>query len=101
MDTPRSGARFAVLCIDHPAVQQMIPRLSDRRIITYGFSPQADVRADRVTPDKLGSTFEVSVTDRARSRLHISQRGLGLRSIGRIEEQGHTSRSGHHLTQEF
>src|ERR1700744_5749873 len=36
---------FAVLCIDHPEVQQMIPRLSDRRIITYGFSPQADRRA--------------------------------------------------------
>ena len=59
---------FAVLCIDHPAVQQMIPRLSDRRIITYGFSPQADVRAERVSPDKLGSTFEVIVTDRARNR---------------------------------
>jgi UDP-N-acetylmuramate--alanine ligase len=59
---------FAVLCIDHPAVQQMIPRLSDRRIITYGFSPQADVRADRVVPDKLGSTFDISVTDRARNR---------------------------------
>ncbi len=59
---------FAVLCIDHPAVQQMIPRLSDRRIITYGFSPQADVRADKVRPDKAGSTFEVVVTDRARSR---------------------------------
>ena len=39
---------FAVLCIDHPAVQQMIPRLSDRRIITYGFSPQADIRADKL-----------------------------------------------------
>jgi UDP-N-acetylmuramate--alanine ligase len=59
---------FAVLCIDHPAVQQMIPRLSDRRIITYGFSPQADVRADKVRPDKAGSTFEVVVTDRARNR---------------------------------
>jgi UDP-N-acetylmuramoylalanine-D-glutamate ligase len=57
-----------VLCIDHPDVQQMIPRLSDRRIITYGFSPQADVRADRVVPDKLGSTFDVTVTDRARHR---------------------------------
>ncbi len=32
---------FAVLCIDHPAVQQMIPALSDHRVITYGFSPQA------------------------------------------------------------
>ena len=59
---------FAVLCIDHPAVQQMIPRLSDRRIITYGFSPQADVRAERVVADRLGCTFEVVVTDRARNR---------------------------------
>ena len=59
---------FAVLCIDHPGVQQMIPRLSDHRIITYGFSPQADVRAERVVPDKLGSTFEVVVTDRLTNR---------------------------------
>jgi UDP-N-acetylmuramate--alanine ligase len=59
---------FAVLCIDHPAVQQMIPRLSDHRVITYGFSQQADVRAERVMPDKSGSTFEVVVTDRARNR---------------------------------
>src|SRR6201996_6785113 len=60
---------FAVLCIDHPEVQQMIPRLSDRRVITYGFSPQADVRAERVMPDKLGSTFDVTITDRARNRV--------------------------------
>ncbi len=59
---------FAVLCIDHPAVQQMIPRLSDRRIITYGFSPQADVRAEKLVADKLGCTFEVMVADRARNR---------------------------------
>ena len=39
---------FAVLCIDHPVVQAMIPRLSDRRIVTYGMSPQADVRAVNV-----------------------------------------------------
>jgi UDP-N-acetylmuramate--alanine ligase len=58
---------FAVLCIDHPAVQQMIPRLSDHRIVTYGFSPQADVRAERVSPDKFGSTFDVVVTDRFRN----------------------------------
>ena len=58
---------FAVLCIDHPAVQAMIPRV-DRRLITYGFSPQADVRADRVVADRLGSTFEVAITDRFRKR---------------------------------
>ncbi len=59
---------FAVLCIDHPQVQQMIPRLSDRRVITYGFSPQADVRADRLVMDRMGATFEVEVADRARGR---------------------------------
>jgi len=59
---------FAVLCVDHPAVQQMIPRLSDHRIITYGFSPQADVRAERLVADKRGATFEVAFTDRARNR---------------------------------
>ena len=58
---------FAVLCIDHPAVQEMIPRLSDRRVITYGFSPQADIRAERLVMDKLGATFEVAVTDRFRN----------------------------------
>ncbi len=59
---------FGVLCIDHPAVQSMIPRLSDRRLITYGFSPQADIRAERLVMDKLGSTFEVAITDRSRNR---------------------------------
>jgi len=59
---------FAVLCIDHPAVQQMIPRLSDHRVLTYGFSPQADVRAERLVADKRGATFEVVFTDRARGR---------------------------------
>jgi UDP-N-acetylmuramate--alanine ligase len=58
---------FAVLCIDHPAVQAMIPRV-DRRIVTYGFSPQADVRADRIVANTRGATFEVEVTDRFRHR---------------------------------
>src|SRR5512144_1032506 len=34
----------AALCIDHPEVQGILPRLLDRRVVTYGFSPQADVR---------------------------------------------------------
>jgi UDP-N-acetylmuramate--alanine ligase len=59
---------FAVLCMDHPAVQQMIPRLSDHRIVTYGFSPQADIRAERISTDRSGATFDVIVTDRVRRR---------------------------------
>src|SRR5579872_6355063 len=36
---------FAALCIDHPVVQRLITKIAERRIITYGLSPQADVRA--------------------------------------------------------
>jgi UDP-N-acetylmuramate--alanine ligase len=59
---------FAVLCIDHPAVQQMIPALSDHRVITYGFSPQADIRAERIISGKDGATFEVRLSDRTTGR---------------------------------
>ena len=59
---------FAVLCIDHPAVQQMIPALSDHRVITYGFSPQADVRAERILYSNKGASFEVRFADRATGR---------------------------------
>ena len=37
----------------------------------------------------------------ASSRFHVSQRGLGSRSIGRIDEHGNTSGCGHQLAQEF
>ena len=35
---------FAVMCTDHPIVQRLVGRIADRRIITYGENPQADVR---------------------------------------------------------
>lgn len=50
---------FAVLCTDHPAVQDMIPALADRRVITYGFNPQADVHVSNVRADADGSVFDI------------------------------------------
>ena len=58
---------FAVLCIDHPEVQAMVGRIEDRRIVTYGLSPQADVRALNVTFSEGASHFDVIVTDRRRN----------------------------------
>jgi len=55
---------FAVLCLDHPEVQSMIGRITDRRLITYGLSPQADVRATNISFLEGGSRFDVTVTDR-------------------------------------
>lgn len=54
---------FAVLCTDHPEVQGLIPELSDRRVITYGFNPQADVRAVNVRSATHGSTYDVIFAD--------------------------------------
>jgi UDP-N-acetylmuramate--alanine ligase len=55
---------FAVLCVDHPEVQAMIARVSDRKIVTYGFSPQADVRAINIAAKPEGMRYDVVVTDR-------------------------------------
>ncbi len=55
---------FAVLCIDHPEVQALIGEVSDRRIITYGMSPQADVRADGLEISPGLSRFDVVIGDR-------------------------------------
>ena len=54
---------FAALCIDHPEVQALIPRVSDRRIITYGFSPQAMVRATNLRPGPGGTAFDIHFAD--------------------------------------
>ncbi len=51
----------AVLCLDHPEVQAMIPSVSDRRIITYGFAGQADIRGDNVQPVPGGNRFDVTL----------------------------------------
>jgi UDP-N-acetylmuramate--alanine ligase len=59
---------FAALCIDHPIVQGLIPKLSDRRILTYGMSPQADIRAANVAIDRDGARYDVIVTDRLNDR---------------------------------
>jgi len=55
---------FAVLCLDHPAVQAMIGRINDRRIVTYGFSPQADVRALDLAIDPAGASYDVLISAR-------------------------------------
>ncbi|MBV6631865.1 MAG: UDP-N-acetylmuramate--L-alanine ligase [Alphaproteobacteria bacterium] len=56
---------FAAVCIDHPEVQAMIPRVADRWVITYGFSPQADIRGIDLTTDTRGSRFTVQISERA------------------------------------
>jgi UDP-N-acetylmuramate--alanine ligase len=61
-NVPFYGA--AILCLDHPEVQALLPRVRDRRIVTYGFSAQADVRGINVVPGAGGNRFEVIIRHR-------------------------------------
>jgi UDP-N-acetylmuramate--alanine ligase len=62
---------LAVLCVDHPEVQNILSRIQDRRIVTYGFSAVADLRAENVMTDGSGSTFDAVVFERDGARRAI------------------------------
>jgi UDP-N-acetylmuramate--alanine ligase len=61
---------FAVMCTDHPVVQALVGKIEDRRIITYGENPQADVRLVDLTSANGGSRFKVIFRDRAGTTTH-------------------------------
>jgi UDP-N-acetylmuramate--alanine ligase len=72
---------LAVLCIDHPEVQSIIGRIRDRRIVTYGFSALADVRADNIAAVPGGSRFDALILNRDGERRTIE--GVNIRIPGR------------------
>jgi UDP-N-acetylmuramate--alanine ligase len=53
---------FAAVCIDDPDVQEMASKVDNRRLITYGTNPQAEVRAMNIGVGAEGSTFDVLIT---------------------------------------
>src|ERR671934_792170 len=61
---------FAVMCTDHPVVHQLVGRLEDRRVITYGENPQADVRLVDLDHANGASQFSVTFRDRAGDDVH-------------------------------
>ena len=63
---------LAVLCVDHPEVQNIIGRIRDRRIVTYGFSALADVRADNVTPVPGGTRFDALILGKDGERRSVA-----------------------------
>ncbi|MEM7568786.1 MAG: UDP-N-acetylmuramate--L-alanine ligase [Pseudomonadota bacterium] len=50
---------LAILCTDHPVVQAMVGQLQDRRVVTYGLNPQADIRAEILDMGAWGARFHV------------------------------------------
>jgi len=65
---------LAVLCLDHPAVQALLPRL-EKRHVTYGMSAQAEFRADAVSLDGLTSSFDAWRRGEKLGRIRLSMVG--------------------------
>src|ERR1044072_4916605 len=61
---------FAVMCTDHEVVQQLVGRIEDRRIVTYGENPQADVRLIDIDHANGASRFNVMFRNRAGQEVH-------------------------------
>ena len=61
---------FAVMCTDHPVVQALVGKIEDRRVITYGENPQADVRLVDLVAANGGSRFKVVFRDRSGATRH-------------------------------
>ncbi len=55
---------FGVMCLDHPEVQALVSRIEDRRIITYGQNPQAEVRFVNHRMEGAASLFDVVIRSR-------------------------------------
>src|SRR5436189_387080 len=73
---------FAVMCTDHEVVQQLVGRIEDRRVITYGENPQADVRLVDLHHADGRSRFGILFRDRAGETMHEIN-GLTLPMPGR------------------
>ena len=59
---------FAVMCLDHPTVQELVGRIEDRRVLTYGENPQADIRLMDVDLTGGVTKFSVLIRERATGR---------------------------------
>ena len=71
---------FICLCIDHPRVQKLISKLEDKKVITYGLSANADVRATNVIYNNNKMNFTLSISNRR--ELEISSYEIEFSMIG-------------------
>src|SRR5690625_4019679 len=76
---------LALCCIDHPTVQALIARIEHRRIVTYGFGPQADVRGENIRFESEGSGFDLVLSGREHRNLRIADLFLPMLGQHNVE----------------
>jgi len=65
---------LAILCIDHPGVQSLLPDV-EKRYVTYGESPQADYRAERIELDGHSVRFDAFRAGKSLGRFEVPMVG--------------------------
>jgi len=80
---------FIVLCLDEPALLDIMPQLSKKKIITYGLNPQADIQAVEIRHKDSSSTFTLVRSNQELGTItlqvpgvHNVQNSLGAISVG-------------------
>ncbi|MGE5233827.1 MAG: UDP-N-acetylmuramate--L-alanine ligase [Acidobacteriota bacterium] len=66
----------AILCLDDPNIQQVMPRLEGHRLLTYGLSPQADLAAVDLATSPQGSRFTVRAHGQALGEVELPLPGV-------------------------
>lgn len=61
---------LGILCIDHAEVRALAAKIKDRRITTYGFSADAEVRAYNLRPELGGTYFDVDIMPKSKKYLN-------------------------------
>ncbi len=80
---------FVVLCLDEPALLDIMPQISRKKIVTYGLNPQADVQAVEIRHKENTSTFTLIQKDKELGIItllvpgkHNVKNALGAISVG-------------------
>jgi UDP-N-acetylmuramate--alanine ligase len=69
---------FAAVCIDHAEVQAMAARVENRRLVTYGVNPQAEVRAENISMGPDGARFDVVIRPRGNGAIRFADLHLPM-----------------------
>jgi len=69
---------FAVVCLDHPEVQALAATVENRRLITYGTNPQAEVRATNISMGPDGARFDVTLAIRGQETVTLADMRLPM-----------------------
>ena len=75
----------AVVCLDHPEVQAMAARVANRRIVTYGTNPQAEVRALNIEMGPDGACFDVAISPLDGEPVRLDQVRLPMAGLHNVQ----------------